>query len=141
MKVKIDPTDIPMSIPPGETIAAELEARGQAVQDLAARTGLTTDNIQSIMSGDAAITEDVAGQLGQFFGTSAALWLNLEHQFRQSKSAGAASSASGKIALRLPRSLHERVIHLAQIEGVSMNHCLLSIVAEGVTRHEIRRSR
>lgn len=44
---------------------------------------------------------------------------------------------SGKILLRLPKSLHGRVAALAQREGVSLNHLLSSFVAESVAEKEV----
>jgi antitoxin HicB len=41
---------------------------------------------------------------------------------------------SGQLRLRLPRSLHERVSHLATAEGVSINTLLLTLIAEGCER-------
>lgn len=38
----------------------------------------------------------------------------------------------GRIALRLPRSLHRRAVHLAEREGTSLNQFLVAAVAERV---------
>jgi predicted HicB family RNase H-like nuclease len=46
----------------------------------------------------------------------------------------------GNIALRVPKSLHQRIVRLAATEGVSMNPFLLAIVAEGVARQELQLS-
>jgi antitoxin HicB len=43
---------------------------------------------------------------------------------------------SEQLRLRLPKSFHERVSHLATAEGVSLNTLLLSLIAEGCGRHE-----
>jgi len=44
---------------------------------------------------------------------------------------------SGKLQLRLPRSLHEHLSRLATAEGVSLNQELLSLLAEGSGRREL----
>jgi len=141
MNLKIVASDIPIAIPPGETILAELEARGQSLQDLTNCIGLAPGQVQAVVSGDSEVTPELASLLAEFFGTSVAIWTNLEQQYQAALHAKKIVGANGKIALRLPKSLHERVIDLAEAEGVSMNHCLLSIVAEGVARYELRRSR
>jgi len=51
--------------------------------------------------------------------------------------------SAGKVArfvLRLPRSLHERVIAAAAAEGVSANTLLTTFVAEGIAVREPRKS-
>lgn len=41
-----------------------------------------------------------------------------------------ASGYSGRIALRLPKSLHEQVVRLAEFDGVSVNQFLVAAIAE-----------
>ena len=41
---------------------------------------------------------------------------------------------SGKFNLRLPRSLHRRLAELADREGVSLNQCVVSLLAERSNR-------
>lgn len=43
---------------------------------------------------------------------------------------------SGKIALRLPRSLHRKAVEIASAEGTSLNQFLVATVAEKIGRHE-----
>ncbi len=143
MNTTIKASDIFLAIPPGETIAAELTARGQSIDDLAAFCGLDLDSARSILSGDGAITEDLAAKFGEFFGGSAKFWIRLETQYRGALNSGKPTevtprSPAGNIALRVPKSLHQRIRRLAAIEGVSMNHYLLAIVAEGVARQEMQ---
>ena len=45
--------------------------------------------------------------------------------------------ASGKIALRLPISLHMKLIESAKKEGISLNAFLVSLVTESVVRKEL----
>jgi len=44
--------------------------------------------------------------------------------------------ATGKMALRLPKSLHLRLMTRAEAEGVSINTTAISLIAEGLGRHE-----
>lgn len=37
---------------------------------------------------------------------------------------------SGKLALRIPRSLHKQIAELAELEGVSINHLLVSAISK-----------
>lgn len=43
-----------------------------------------------------------------------------------------ASSYSGQLRLRLPRSLHQRAAERAKLEGCSLNSLLLAYVSEGL---------
>ena len=45
---------------------------------------------------------------------------------------------SGKLVLRLPKTLHEAAAHTAEREGVSLNAYLLQLVAEGVQRTGVK---
>lgn len=48
---------------------------------------------------------------------------------------------SGRFNVRLPRSLHRKLVELAEAEGVSLNQMVLTLLAEGAERHsEPRRS-
>lgn len=44
--------------------------------------------------------------------------------------------ATGKMALRMPKSLHARLIARARAEGVSINTAAVSILAESLGRHQ-----
>ena len=48
--------------------------------------------------------------------------------------------ASGKIALRIPRSLHKQVAEMAQMEGTSVNQLLVAAIAHYVGGKELFRS-
>lgn len=43
----------------------------------------------------------------------------------------------GALSIRLPKSLHERVRHLADEEGISMNQLVMLAVAEKVARLDV----
>ncbi len=45
------------------------------------------------------------------------------------------SQATGKMALRMPKSLHARLIVRARAEGVSINTAAVSILSEGLGKH------
>ena len=66
------------AIPPGSLIARELDARGWTQEDLARSTGRPELEIAEIVSGASRVTPEIAQELAAAFGTSQALWLNLE---------------------------------------------------------------
>jgi HTH-type transcriptional regulator/antitoxin HigA len=66
------------SFPPGDYIREELDVRGWTQQDLAEILGRPPQAVNEIISGKRAITPEMAKGLGDAFGTSAQLWLNLE---------------------------------------------------------------
>jgi HTH-type transcriptional regulator/antitoxin HigA len=68
--------------PPGEIISDELEARGWTQKDLAEIMGRPEQAINEIINGKKQITYETADQLGQAFGTSAEVWLNLELDYQ-----------------------------------------------------------
>lgn len=74
---------IPVEVfPPGEFIRDELEARGWEQRDLAEIMGRPERVVSEIISGKRAITAETAQQLGEAFGTSAQVWLNLESAYQ-----------------------------------------------------------
>ncbi len=46
---------------------------------------------------------------------------------------------NGRILLRLPRSLHQRIARTAAQEGVSLNHYLVSLISENHAVHRLSR--
>ncbi|MCE2988661.1 MAG: HigA family addiction module antitoxin [Nitrosomonadaceae bacterium] len=78
--------DMPAEVfPPGDYIREELEAREWSQTDLAEIMGRTSRMVSEIISGKRAITPETARRLGDAFGTSAQLWLNLESAYQLSK--------------------------------------------------------
>jgi HTH-type transcriptional regulator/antitoxin HigA len=75
-------TNNPEAFAPGEYIREELEARGWSQIDLADILGRPTQAVNEIVNGKRAITPDTAKSLGQAFGTSAQLWMNLESAYQ-----------------------------------------------------------
>ncbi len=65
---------------PGEHLAEALRALHMSASELARRIQVPTNRVTKILNGQRAITGDTALRLAHFFGTSAALWLNLQSQ-------------------------------------------------------------
>ena len=72
-----------LAIPPGETLSEEIEARGMSQRELAERTGRPEQAISEIINGKKAITAETALQLEKVLGISAAAWVNLEADYRE----------------------------------------------------------
>ncbi len=80
------------TVPPGQLIQRELDARGWTQNDLAEVMGRPAQAISEIITGKKQITADTAIELGEAFGVNAAFWSTLQsnynlHQARQQKSA------------------------------------------------------
>ncbi len=71
--------------PVGAFIQEELDARGWSVADLAKAMMWPRRRVEHVMSGDMPVQWRVATDLGRAFGTSMALWLNLETRYRVSQ--------------------------------------------------------
>ena len=72
--------------PPGEFIKEELEARGWSQIDLSEIIGRQPNVVNEIIMGKRSITPETATALGEAFGTSAQLWMNLESAYQLWKS-------------------------------------------------------
>ena len=72
--------------PPGETLADLLEERNMTQSELAQRMKQTESNVAEIISGQQAITPQIARQLEQVFGVFSTYWLNHEAHYRASES-------------------------------------------------------
>ena len=79
-------TQNPEAFAPGEYIRDEIEARGWSQIDLAEILGRPPQAVNEIINGKKAITPDTAKALGEAFGTSAQLWMNLESAYQLAKS-------------------------------------------------------
>jgi HTH-type transcriptional regulator/antitoxin HigA len=75
----------PEAFAPGEYIREEIEARGWTQLDLAEILGRPPQAVSEVMTGKRSITPDMAKALGDAFGTSAQLWLNLEGAYQLSR--------------------------------------------------------
>jgi HTH-type transcriptional regulator / antitoxin HigA len=67
---------------PGEYIREELDARGWSQLDLADILGRPPQAVNEIINGKRSVTPDTARALGEAFGTSAQLWMNLESAYQ-----------------------------------------------------------
>lgn len=69
------------AIHPGEILADELEELELSASELARSLHIPTNRITQILNGQRGITADTALRLGQWFGTGAELWLNLQKSY------------------------------------------------------------
>lgn len=72
----------PEAFAPGDYIREELEERGWSQLDLAEILGRPPQAVNEIIAGKRSITPDTAKALGDAFGTSAQLWMNLDSAYR-----------------------------------------------------------
>ncbi len=72
-------TELAEVFPPSEFIREEMESRGWRVEDLAEQAGWTTALTSEVLSGR-RVTRLIAYGLGQAFGTSSQLWVNLQNR-------------------------------------------------------------
>src|SRR3954453_9215919 len=68
-------------IHPGEILADELAELGISATELARTLRVPPNRITQILKGQRAITADTALRLGQWLGTGAELWLNLQKAY------------------------------------------------------------
>ena len=71
-----------LAIPPGETLAEELEARGMTQKELAMQMKRPPQVVNEIIRAKKAITPETALDLERVFGVSAQFWLNLEADYQ-----------------------------------------------------------
>lgn len=91
-------SDLP--IPPGETLAEEIEFIGMTQQELARETGLSTELVHAIIQGKAPITETTAERLENVLGVPSRLWINLETRYQITKSCLKDPEGSSPVAQR-----------------------------------------
>ena len=63
---------------PGEILAEDIAALCLSAAELARRLDVPTNRIAGILNGKRAVSADTALRLGNFFGTSAEFWFNLQ---------------------------------------------------------------
>jgi len=68
-------------IHPGKILADELDELQMSASELARILQVPTNRITEIINGERAITADMALRLGQWFGTGAELWMNLQKNY------------------------------------------------------------
>lgn len=74
-----------VAIPPGETLAEEIEARGLSQKQLAKKMARPVQAINEIVLGKKQITAQTALQLEDVLGTPAEFWMNLEVGYQLTK--------------------------------------------------------
>lgn len=81
--MKTHDTMIPAVVPPpGDTIRAELEARGWSQRKFAALIHRPVQAVNEVIRGRRQITAEMALALAEAFSTSAELWMGLEGRYR-----------------------------------------------------------
>jgi addiction module HigA family antidote len=68
-------------IHPGEILADELEELGVTAAELGRTLRVPPSRITQILNGQRGITADTALRLGQWFGTGAEFWMNLQKSY------------------------------------------------------------
>ena len=71
-------------IHPGEVLEDLLKEAGLTVNALAMALGVPANRIGGIVKGERSITADTALRLARYFGTSAAMWMNLQAKYELS---------------------------------------------------------
>ena len=94
--------DVAETFPPGEFIREELEARRWTQTDLAEILGRPLQMVNQMVNGKKRLTSQTAVELGQAFGTSPELWLNLENAYRLSLVRNVDTSIARRARLRNP---------------------------------------
>jgi HTH-type transcriptional regulator/antitoxin HigA len=85
-----------IALPPGETLAEELEARGLSQTQLARQMRRPVQAINEIVRGRKAITAETALQLEDALGVSAEFWLRLEADYQLNVARLARDRARGR---------------------------------------------
>jgi len=92
-------------IHPGEILADELEEIGLSAKRLAEAIEVPPNRLYQILAGKRNVTADTALRLGQYFGTSAHFWMNLQSAYELDL----ARQQLGKTILRIPARVHSPV--------------------------------
>lgn len=79
------PGDIPISVHPGEVLQEMLDERGLTQLALARHLSTDAARINEICRGRRAVSAQMAVLFAKAFGTSAALWLNLQSSWDLSR--------------------------------------------------------
>ena len=90
-------------IHPGEILADELKEIGVTPTELARQIDVPANRISEIIRGRRSITGDTALRLGQWFGTSAHFWVNLQTAYDLRRAADQAGDAIEKLPRRADR--------------------------------------
>lgn len=96
---------------------------------------ITFPDLPGCMSDGDTYDEAIANARDAFEG-----WIETYREMGREIPLPGSEGKAAKFVLRLPRSLHQRVISAAAAEGVSANTLLTTFVAEGVAVREPRKS-
>ena len=66
---------------PGETLRAELAARGMSSRELSLKVRVPVSRLRAIMRGKTLISAETALRLGRYFGTGAVFWMRLQARY------------------------------------------------------------
>jgi HTH-type transcriptional regulator / antitoxin HigA len=91
------------AFPPGEYLAEELSARGWSQSELARILGRPFQHVNLLINGKRRINAAIASELAAAFGTSVAIWLNLQAAW-DAYNAPAAPRAIARRASHLSRT-------------------------------------
>ena len=69
------------AIHPGEILSDELSEIGVTASDLARAIGVPINRVTQILKGQRGITADTALRLGQWFGSGAEIWMDLQKDY------------------------------------------------------------
>jgi addiction module HigA family antidote len=86
-------------IHPGEILGDELDEIGLSAKRLADVIEVPPNRLYQILAGKRNMTADTALRLGQYFGTSAAFWMNLQSAYELDL----ARREIGKAIQRIPK--------------------------------------
>ena len=86
-------------IHPGEILGDELEEIGLSAKKLADVIQVLPNRLYQVLAGKRSMTADTALRLGQYFGMSAAFWMNLQSAYELDL----ARQQLGKTIQRIPK--------------------------------------
>ena len=106
------------AFPPGEFLDDECRHRGWTWADLARRALTTEDRIEGVIHGTLVIDAALAEGIGKAFGTSAALWVNLQATYSQFL-----LDLDEAHAAELTRTVHEKDAEIARLRD-ALEECV-----------------
>ena len=71
------------TVPPGWVLEDYLEARKVSPTELAAHCGISVEQVQLILCGEAPVDSSLAEHLEKIFDLKASIWLRMEDSYRQ----------------------------------------------------------
>jgi len=95
--------------PPGLYIKEELEARGWSQRDLAYVLGMAEQQLSRVLSGNQAVTPDMARLLGDAFDVPAEFFANLQKQYDLARAKAPDPAVKTRAALQLAFPIREMI--------------------------------